>query len=123
MIVEDDKFFMDLLAKRLSASGLSVIHAHNGEEAISLNQSEKPSVILLDVLLPEKDGFAVLAELKGNESSKGTPVILLSNLGSKENLEKAKALKAYNFLIKATVSLDQVMKETMAALSGAPARM
>lgn len=90
MIVEDDKFFMDLLAKRLSASGLSVIHAHSGDEALSLTQSQKPEAILLDVLLPEKDGFAVLTELKNNESTKNIPVIMLSNLGSKENLEKQK---------------------------------
>jgi len=117
LIVEDDKFFIDLLAKHLSQAGMVVLFANNGKDGLMLAKSERPSVILLDVLLPETDGFEMLTQVKTDENIKNTPVILLSNLGSKENLEKSKQLGAYNFMIKATVSLDQIIKEAQKAIA------
>lgn len=119
LIIEDDKFFVDLLAKHLSQAGFSVLFANDGKSGLAIIKTEKPAVVLLDVLLPETDGFEVLSELKADDSTKNIPVILLSNLGSKENLEKSQKLGAYNFMIKATVSLDQIIKETNRAISGA----
>ncbi|MFA6536643.1 MAG: response regulator [Candidatus Paceibacterota bacterium] len=117
LIIEDDKFFIDLLAKRLSQAGFAVLFANDGKSGIAIIKTEKPAVVLLDVLLPETDGFEVLSQIKADESTKAIPVILLSNLGSKENLEKSQKFGAYNFMIKATVSLDQIIKEATKAIS------
>jgi len=117
LIVEDDRFFIDLLAKHLSQANFAVLFANTGEEALQMIKTEIPTVVLLDILLPQIDGFDVLTQMKADERTKDVPVILLSNLGSKENLERSKQLGAYNFLIKATVSLDQIIKETQKAIS------
>ena len=119
LIIEDDKFFIDLLAKRLSQAGFSVLFANDGKSGLTIIKTEKPAAVLLDVLLPETDGFEVLSQIKADESTKSIPVILLSNLGSKENLEKSQKFGAFNFMIKATVSLDQIIKETNRAIATA----
>src|SRR3989338_3510950 len=97
--VEDDMFLTDILVKKLSAEGANVLHANNGEEALKLLESEKPQVILLDILLSGIDGFEVLRRVKTDDKVKHIPVILLSNLGQKADLDKGKELGATKFMI------------------------
>lgn len=117
--VEDDTFLSDLIARKLSAQGCALAHAGDGEEALTLAETESPDVILLDILLPGVDGYEVLKRLKENPKIKSVPVILLSNLGQRDEVEKGKALGAARFLIKATVTLDEIVGEIKTVLKEA----
>lgn len=116
MWVEDDKFLSDIIARKLSLQGCSLVNATEGEEALKLLEEEKPDVVLLDILLPGVDGYEVLKRLKENQKTKGIPVILLSNLGQRDDVEKGKSLGAARFLIKATVTLDEIVEEIKTVL-------
>ncbi len=109
LIVEDDEFLRSLTAKRLEKENYHIEVAVDGENAISVIDTIKPSLILLDLLLPGKDGFEVLKKIRGTEATKAIPVIIFSNLGQKEDIEKAKALGVDDFLIKANFTLDDVV--------------
>ena len=111
MVVEDDKFLAQLLAKKMVGSGAFVLYAYNGEEALRMLEKEIPSLVLLDILLPGIDGFEVLKRMKANEKWKNIPVIVLSNFGSDEQIKTGQQLGVDNYLIKATVTTDEILKE------------
>ena len=109
LIVEDDEFLRSLTAKRLEKENYHIEVAVDGENAISVIETIHPSLILLDLLLPGKDGFEVLKKIRSTDATKAIPVIIFSNLGQKEDIEKAKALGVDDFLIKANFTLDDVV--------------
>ncbi len=115
MWVEDDKFLSDIIARKLSTQGCGLLHASDGEQALKILETEAPDLILLDILLPGLDGFEILKRIKEGPR-KATPVVLLSNLGQKSDIEKGKALGAIRFLIKATVTLDEIVEEIKTVL-------
>ncbi len=108
LIVEDDEFLRSLAAKRLEKEGYKIDVAIDGETAYPKAVEAKPKLILLDLLLPGIDGFAVLEKLRADDNFKNIPVVVFSNLGQKEDIEKAKQLGANDFLIKANFTLDDV---------------
>lgn len=110
-IVEDDKLLADLLTKKLVAAGCALSHAIDGSEALNVVKRQIPDIIILDILLPGMDGFEVLKVLKSDETLKHIPVLLLSNLGQDKDVEKGRDLGAASFLVKATVSLDEILDE------------
>lgn len=116
MWVEDDKFLSDIIARKLSTQGCILFHATEGEEALRMLQKERPDLVLLDILLSGIDGFEILERIKSNEGTKHTPVILLSNLGQKADIEKGRTLGAARFLVKATVTLDEIIEEIKTVL-------
>ena len=120
--VEDDKFLSDIIARKLMREKCVLVHATEGEEALKLAAAEKPDIILLDILLPGMDGFEILNRLKTSPVTKSTPVILLSNLGQKSDLEKGTGLGAARFLIKATVTLDEIISEIKAVIQEGKAK-
>jgi CheY-like chemotaxis protein len=110
LLVEDDNFLSELLSKKLIESQASVTRAANGEEAISIIKSNpKFDLILLDLMLPKVGGFEVMEAINADENAKGTPVIILSNLGQKNDVEKGVSLGAKKFLVKAILSLDEIV--------------
>lgn len=111
MWVEDDAFLSDVIAKKLASEKAILFHTANGEEAFAMAEKEVPDIILLDILLPGLDGFEILRQLKKNDKTKGIPVILFSNLGQKTDIDKGKDLGAVKFLVKATVTLDEIVSE------------
>jgi len=111
LIVEDDEFLRSLTAKRLEKENYHIEVAIDGENAISVMETTRPDLILLDLLLPGKDGFEVLKKIRETEATKIIPVIIFSNLGQKEDIEKAKALGVDDFLIKANFTLDDVVSK------------
>lgn len=111
MWVEDDRFLSDIIARKLSTTNCSLVHANDGEEALEILPKEMPDIILLDILLSGMDGFEILKRIKENEKTKAIPVIMLSNLGQKSDIDKGKDLGAARFLIKATVTLDEIVDE------------
>ncbi len=109
LIIEDDEFLRSLTAKRLEKEGYMVEVGVDGESGVAVAEAKKPDLILLDLLLPGLDGFEVLKRVRANEALKETPVIIFSNLGQKEDIERAKGLGANDFLIKANFTLDDVV--------------
>ncbi|MBI2626491.1 MAG: response regulator [Candidatus Nealsonbacteria bacterium] len=101
LIIEDDKFLRELLVKKLLEEGFEVAEAVNGEEGLKKTKEIKPDLILLDLVLPEMSGFDVLAGIKSDPALASTSVIILSNLGQKEDLEKGMKMGAVDYLIKA----------------------
>lgn len=101
LIVEDDEFLSRMYTTKLTLEGYKVITATDGEKGLRLAAKEKPDLILLDLLLPKKDGFTVLKELKAKEETKGMPVLVLTNLGQKQDIDRCFALGITDYLIKA----------------------
>jgi DNA-binding response OmpR family regulator len=116
LFIEDEaalqKTFRDVLEKE----GYQMISALDGESGLRLARSEKPDLILLDLILPRKDGFEVLKELKEDEATKGIPVIVLTNLEDIESVEKAIELGATTYLVKAQYTLEEVIQKVKKAL-------
>ena len=109
MWVEDDKFLSDLIARKLSKEKCVLRHAIEGESALVMAEKEQPDVILLDILLPGIDGFEIISRLKKNPKTKDIPVIFLSNLSQKSDMDRGQELGAARFLVKATVTLDEIV--------------
>lgn len=109
LIVEDDEFLRSLTAKRLEKESLGVMIAVDGENAMNVLSENRPDIILLDLLLPGLNGFEVLEKVRQDDNLKDVPIIVFSNLGQKEDLEKAKSLGANDYLIKANFTLDDVI--------------
>lgn len=111
IIVEDDKFLGGLVSKKLTSEGCDVTHIESGELAEAAIKSNMPDLIFLDLLLPGMSGFDVLAQLKRDEQTKDIPVILLSNLGEREDIRRGLDLGATSFLIKASMTVDSIVDE------------
>lgn len=101
LVVEDDRFLRELMAEKLKGSGYEVVEAEDGDDAFKKIQSQKPSVVLLDLILPGMDGFAVLRETRKLPEFANTPIIVLSNLGQADDIQRATKLGATDYLIKA----------------------
>ena len=110
LIVEDDALLSEMLAGKFATEKSIVSHAADGEQALSMLKDKKYDLILLDIMLPKVDGLTVLKSINENEISKGTPIIILSNLGQKNDVEKGVALGVKKYLVKAILSLDEVIE-------------
>lgn len=108
LIVEDDLVLQKALGEYLSSEGFEVRCAGDGEVGVEMALAEKPDLILLDIVLPKKDGYTVLTELRANASTKHVPIVLLTNLGSIADVEKALELGATTYLVKADYKLEEV---------------
>lgn len=117
LIIEDDKFLRELAAQKLEKEGFSVAGATNGQEGLNLLESERPNVIILDLILPGMDGFETLRKIRTESNFKTIPVIILSNLGQEEDIEKAKGLGATDYLIKAHFSFGEIIKKINEVIS------
>jgi len=111
LIVEDDRFLRELIVKKLVNEGYDAIEAVDGEQGLQKTKEEKPDLILLDLILPGIDGFEVLALKKDDASVSGIPVIILSNLGQKEDVEKGLGLGAVDYLIKAHFTPGEIIEK------------
>jgi len=107
LFVEDEKVLRETLQEVFKKNGFDVEIATNGEEAIDLLNKKHYDLILLDIILPKKDGFQVLKSEK--KENKKTPVILLTNLSGSENVQKALDLGARNYLVKSEYRLDEIV--------------
>ncbi len=109
--VEDDKLLSNILSKKFQKSGFILLKAINGEEAFSILDKEMPNIIILDILLPGMNGLDILQKIKTEERFRKIPVIILSNMSKQSDIDKAKLLGAQKFIVKAAVSLDEIIKE------------
>jgi len=101
LIIEDDEFLIRMYATKLELEGYKVLVASNGEKGLAVAIKEKPDLILLDLLLPKKSGVDVLKELRADEKAKGIPVIVLTNLSQKKDIDQCYKLGISEYLIKA----------------------
>ena len=117
LIVEDDEFLRSLAAKKLAQDGFDVKVAVDGENAVTVAKDTKPSLIVLDLILPGMDGFDVLEKIKAEDALKSVPVIVFSNLGQKEDVDRAQYLGASDFLVKSNFTLDDLLEKIKTQLS------
>ncbi|KKT14720.1 MAG: CheA signal transduction histidine kinase [Parcubacteria group bacterium GW2011_GWF2_44_8b] len=108
VLVEDDSLMSSILAAHLIKEGFNIISVTEGAQAFERIQAEQPSIVLLDIVLPGVGGFDILAKLKQDESTKSIPVLILSNLGSKEEIERGIDLGAEDYLVKANSMVEEI---------------
>jgi DNA-binding response OmpR family regulator len=110
LIVEDDALLSKVLSEHLVNENFEVALAENGLRVAGAVKDFLPDMILLDLIIPGIDGFAVLKQLKENEKSKNIPVLVLSNLGDVGDVKSAKALGAEGYFIKSNTEMDKIVK-------------
>ena len=111
LIIEDDKFLRELIARKLTDEGFDIVEAVDGEDGIKKIKETKPDLVLLDLILPSIDGFEVLSKVKEDEGIASIPIIILSNLGQKEEVEKGLDLGAVDYLIKAHFTPGEIVEK------------
>ncbi len=109
-LIEDDTIIKEMYKMKLEMEGYNVVCAEDGEKALEVIKKEMPDLILLDILMPKKDGFETLKELKNSEDGnvKSVPVIMLTNLSNKEDVAEAKKLGAVDYLVKAKITPNEI---------------
>lgn len=118
VIIEDDTFLGEMYVTKFELEGYKMFLANNGEDGLKLIKKEKPDLILLDIIMPKMNGFEVLESLKSDKNLKSIPVILLTNLGQKEDIDKGLELGAVDYLIKAHFVPSEVIQKVKDILKG-----
>ena len=108
LVVEDDLMLAKAYKSKLTKLKYDVVLAGDGQEALEVLQQFKPDAILLDLVLPKKDGFEVLAEIKANQAWKRIPVLVASNLSQEESVKRAMNLGAVGYVTKTNVTLEEL---------------
>jgi len=109
LLVEDDTFLSDLLARRFAEEDCTFIHAETAEKALEILPTEIPDIILLDLVLPGMSGFEVLEKIKQDEKTKDIPVVVLSNLSQQSDIQRALELGAVRHEVKAHLSPNEIV--------------
>lgn len=118
LVVEDDAFYANIYKTKLAKEKIEAQIVGNGNEAIKAARVRKPGLILLDLIMPGKDGFETLADLKADPMLKDVKVIVLSNLSQEEDVRRVKELGAAEYLVKANVPIQQVVEKVKSNLCG-----
>jgi DNA-binding response OmpR family regulator len=118
LLVEDDPFLSSLLKNRLLKEGIEVNHAKDGQEALDMLKEYKPDLILLDLILPKKSGFEVMEGIRQDPQLSSAPVIIISNLGQPEDIQRGQELGAIEYFIKAKTSIDDLVGNIKGFLIG-----
>jgi DNA-binding response OmpR family regulator len=117
LVVEDETFLVKIYAVKLKKEGYDVSIANDGEQAVKMASEVQPDLILLDLILPKMNGFEALERMRANPVNKSTPVIVLSNLGQEEDIKRAEALGADDYLVKANFSIQDIVAKIRETLS------
>lgn len=110
LFVEDDPLLQEIYAMKFHEAGYKVAIVDAGNKVIPELEKEMPDVVLLDIVLPRQNGWDVLTDIRKNPTWKDLKVIMLSNLGQKEDTEKATRLGATMYMIKARVTPSEVVE-------------
>jgi len=111
LIIEDEEIISNLLAKKLSQVGYEVKTAFNGQEGLEILEQEKPDLVLIDIVMPKKDGFETISEVKGDPTLKDIPIIIISNSGQPVELDKAKEMGVNDWFIKTDFDPQEVIQK------------
>jgi len=117
LLVEDDRYISKMYSLKLSLEGFNVKVADNGKLAVDVVDSFMPDIILLDILMPELNGFEVLKIVKEDEKTKDIPVIIMSNLGQEDHINKGKELGAIGYIVKTQYTPAKVVETIKEVLS------
>lgn len=109
LIVEDEDILMSLLAKKLTREGYDVILARDGKEGLEKVKSDRPDLILLDIVMPRMGGFEVMSEIDRDPELKNIPIIVISNSGQPVELDRAQQLGARDWLVKTEFDPQEVI--------------
>jgi len=116
LLIDDDAFLSRIYSEKLESQGFDVHLAGSGEEGLRLAEREVPACVLLDILLPGADGFEILEKFKDNPAMSQVPVIMVSSLGQREDVEKARSLGAAGYLIKSHILPQDVVNKVKEVL-------
>lgn len=116
LLIEDEPTLQKTISEILIQEGYKMLNALDGEIGLQMALREKPDLILLDLILPKIDGFEVLENIRKNEATKNTPVIVLTNLENAAAVERALALGAQSYLVKANYELEDVVQKVKQAI-------
>jgi len=111
LLVEDDPFLSSLLKNRFQKESFNIILAQDGEEALISLKSGKPNLILLDIILSKKSGFEVMEEIREDPQLEKIPIIIISNLGQPEDVQRGYELGAIEYFVKAKTSIDDLVEK------------
>lgn len=111
LLVEDDRFILEMYAEKMQKAGFKVEVAEDGTAAFNKAKEVIPDVILLDIIIPKMDGFEVLKAIKSEINLKNIPVVLLTNLGQKQSIEKGLKAGASDYIIKAHFTPSEVLNK------------
>ena len=118
LLVEDDVFMIELLGGELKNTGIEATIAKTGLEAVKKFTEVKPDLILLDLMLPDQNGFEALRQIRRDPAGMAVKVIVLSNLSERSDMEEAKRLGVLEYLVKAHHSLPEIVERIQKALRG-----
>jgi CheY-like chemotaxis protein len=116
LLVEDDVFMIELLAKDLASAGYEVVVAKNGNEGVKKFEESAPDVVLLDILLPDQNGFETLRQIRRHPGGPAAKVMILSNIAEGPDREEAKRLGVTEYLVKANFTLQEIVKKIQEVL-------
>ena len=116
LLIEDDKFLRELMTKKLVNMEYDVVSAVDGESGLAMIKETKPDAVLLDLILPGINGFEVLERAKKDPEIANIPVIILSNLGQKEDIERGLGLGAVDFMVKAHFTPQEIVEKLKSIL-------
>ena len=108
LIIEDDRFLLKLYSEKIKREGFEVAESLTGEEGMSKIFVEKPDLVVLDLVLPRKNGFEVLGEMKLSPETKDIPVIILTNLGQESDIKRGLEMGADAYLVKTDISMNKL---------------
>ena len=111
LVIEDEKTIIDLLKRKLEGEGYEVVLAQDGEEGLQLMKAEHPDLVLLDLIIPKKDGMAVMEDIQKDECLKKIPVIVISNSGQPVELGLISKLGAKDWLVKTEFDLQKLVEK------------
>lgn len=111
LLVEDDKMILDMYKNRFEKEGYEVLTTDRGSEAMELARKEKPKIVLLDIILPEVDGFTILKNLKSDAATKKIPVLMLTNLGQESDQSKGAESGAAGYFVKSQHTPADILKK------------
>lgn len=114
LLAEDDRAISRVYAGGLTHSGFEVTVAANGAEVLEKIRADRPDLVLLDLMMPIKNGFEVLEEMRKDNDLKDIPVIILSNLGQESDMERSKALGITDYLVKSDLSMKELIERVRA---------
>ena len=109
LIVEDKAFLLRALKHRLQRNGFEILEARDGVEVMKIMKAKKPDLVLLDLIMPKKNGFDTLREIKKSKKFNQIPIIILSNLGQEDDIQKCLEMGAVDYLIKSDFSLTDIL--------------
>ncbi len=113
LIIEDDSYISDMYRIKLESVNIQVVVAEDGMKGMKELEKDRFDVVLLDIIMPKVDGFSVLKMIKKDPNLKDIPVILLTNLGQKESVEKGIELGAADYIIKAHFTPSEVVEKVI----------